>query len=400
MEKSVGLISMGSYIPAKEILGEKKDKLVKFLREKTLLKKEYIDMIDSTEKLPGEIITNFDGWEKEPWFETWVSKLPSRKRDEDPFSGTKERRFVPMDPDSLKDSIVPHPMLASDAETLSGAMAILNSDIDADDIDLIMAHSQVPDLSIPANVSLIQHKLNLKNAGAYSVDTCCSSFVTMIEIATALIKTGIKKNILIVASYIGSHINDKSSYYSPAIGDASIAAIISEVEDGFGYISSHATSHGGRHDAIIGHNREPNLIKKTRHSPNYTQEFATFYNPVAIKEMAEYALDDINEVVEKALEKAKINISEVDFFVSHQPSNWAGNAWREKIGIPEEKFYEQYEKYANIANCSAANNLLEALEKGLIKENDTVLIASPGAGENHIALLHKVNHRLVKNVRN
>lgn len=400
MEKSVGLISMGSYIPAKEILDEKKDKLVKFLREKTLLKKEYIDMIDSTGKLPGEIITNFDGWEKEPWFETWLNNLPSKKRDKDPFSGTKERRFVPMDPDSLKKSIIPHPMLASDAETLSGAIALLNSDINLDDIDLVMAHSQVPDLSIPANVSLIQHKLKLKNAGAYSVDTCCSSFVTMMEIASALVKTGIKKNILIVASYIGSHINDKSSYYSPAIGDASIAGIISEVDDGSGYLSSHSTSHGSRHDAIIGHSREPELLQKTTHSPNYTQEFATFYNPEAIKEMAEYALDDIDEVVKKALEKANIGVDEVDFFVSHQPAKWAGNAWRERIGIPKEKFYEQYEKYANIANCAAANNLLEAIENGFIKANDNVLIASPGAGENHIALLQKINHRLVENVRN
>jgi len=61
---------------------------------------------------------------------------------------------------------------------------------------------------------LIQHKLGLSNAGAYNVDTCCASFITMFEIAVGLICAGIKKKVLIVASAIDSHINDKSTYFT------------------------------------------------------------------------------------------------------------------------------------------------------------------------------------------
>ena len=42
---------------------------------------------------------------------------------------------------------------------------------------------------------------------------------------------------------------------------------------------------------------------------------------------------------------------------------------------------------------------MEAIENDLIKDKDMVLLASSGAGENHIALLQKVSPELIKNVK-
>ncbi|NJO70364.1 MAG: hypothetical protein HC830_14750 [Bacteroidetes bacterium] len=136
--------------------------------------------------LPGRIETNEEGWKNQPWFDAWVESLPPKKR-ADPFQGTKERRRVPSDPESLRKSLYPHPMLPSDAETLAGALALFRSKITPDEIDLVLCHSQVPDHPLPQNTSLVQHKLKLKNAGAYGVDSCCSSFVTMTELACSLV---------------------------------------------------------------------------------------------------------------------------------------------------------------------------------------------------------------------
>ena len=174
---------------------------------------------------------------------------------------------MPLDPVSIRESVTPHPMLSSDAETLAGALAILSGGIDKNEIDLVLVNSLVPDRYVPLNASLIQHKLGLRNAGAYNVDTCCASFITMLEIAVGLICAGIKKKVLIVASAIDSHINDKSTYYSVDTGDAAVAGVVSQVEDGYGYIASHSTSHGNRHAAIILHKRCPELLLSTSHGP-------------------------------------------------------------------------------------------------------------------------------------
>ena len=50
------------------------------------------------------------------------------------------------------------------------------------------------------------------------------------------------------------------------------------------------------------------------------------------------------------------------------------------------------------ATCSVPANLLEAIEQGLIKPGDLVLMASSGAGENHIAVLERVSPRLVQSI--
>lgn len=398
MFSSAGLTSLGGYIPGKKISKEYKTKILNFLETETLIDKHYINSIDKEHKLPGSIETNYDGWIKQPWYDEWVKNLPPKKQ-ENPFQGSKERRRVPMDPISIKTSVIPHPMLPSDAETLAGALAIINADINKNDIDLVLAHSQVPDLPLPTNVSLIQHKLQLKNAGAYGMDTCCSSFISMLEVASSLIMTGVKNNILIVCSYIDSFVNDKSNYYSVNTGDAAVGALVSKVDKGYGYISSHSTSHGSRHDAIILQRRSPFLFRKSSYGPNYEQEFVTFYNQITLKEIALEAKKDLSNVVLKALQKVNLKVEDLDFLVTHQPVSWAANAWREAIGVPSEKFYETFEKYGNTGTCSVPINLLEAIEKGFIRNGNNVMLASSGAGENHIAVLEKISPLLINNIR-
>ncbi|MCK5059164.1 MAG: hypothetical protein KAT34_21120 [Candidatus Aminicenantes bacterium] len=396
--RSAGIVSMGGYLPAKEVPENKRKDLVEFLRKETLLYPEYIDKIETTGHLPGKLETNNEGWESQPWFECWLSSLPPRKRD-NPFEGRKERRRVPLDPLSLKKSLYPHPMLSSDAETLAGALAIFNGKIDKDEIDLVLVHSLVPDQHVPMNASLVQHKLGLKNAGAYNIDTCCSSFITMLEIAMTYIRAGIKNKILIIGSSIDSIINDKSDYYSVNTGDGAAAAIITEVEEGYDYISSHSLSRGSRHKAILFMKRKPNLLIPTIQGPTHEQEFVTFNNMELCKEIAKNAGTDLADIINITLRKAKATVQDMDFFITHQPVPWTPHAWREAVGVPESKFYTSFEKYGNMAVACVPVNLLEAVEKGLINVGDKVMLASSGVGENYIALFQKIAPNLIKSNR-
>lgn len=396
--QNAGLISMGGYLPSKKYPDAKLPGLVRYLREETLLPEAYIRQLEESGHLPGTIETNFDGWESKPWFEAWLKCMPEKKRI-DPFQGSKERRRVPMDPVSIRESVYPHPMLASDAETLAGAMALFHSGIKREEIDQIIVHSQVPDLALPANASLVQHKLKLPYAGAFALDSCCSSFITMMQVATSLVRTGVKKNVLIIGSILDSMINDKSNYYSVNTGDAAIAGIISKVEEGYGYMDSDSFSDGGRHDGVIFTRREPNLIRKTASSPSYVQEFVTFHNPVALKAIATQAQEDILKVVTRVLERSGLTNRDINLLVTHQPVAWTANAWRESIGVAPERFYESYEKYGNIATASAPVNLLEGIEQGMLKPGEIAMLASTGAGENFIALLERASPELIRNTK-
>ena len=392
---SAGLIAMGVYLPAKPIPKSDICDFIFHLNHHTYIGAEYIDMIENSGCFPGSIETNYDGWEKNPWFSSWLDRLPPKKRDS-PFQGAEERRRVPLDPVSVKRSICPHPMLSSDAEVLAGAQAIFNANIDKDTIDLLLVSSLVPDRHVPLNASLVQHKLKLSNAGAYNIDTCCSSFITMLEIAMSYVHCGLKRNVLIIGSAVDSHINDKSTYYSPITGDAAVAGIVSSVDDGYGYISSHSMSQGSRHAAIVFAEREPELQTYTTQKPSYRQEYVTFNDPTLCKEIAKHAIADGKQIVNAALEKVNYTSKDIDFFVTHQPVHWAANAWREAIGIPTEKYHETFQRYGNIAVASVACNLLEAIEEGKIQAGNKVMMMSSGVGENHIALIHRVPKQLIE----
>lgn len=384
---------MGGYRPAAPLSGEQSQRLHSYLRERSKLQPEYVAEIERG-RLPGRIETNEEGWTSQPWYPTWLARLPP-KRKADPFLGAKERRRVPIDPASQRESIHPHPMLSSDAETLAGAIALTQSGIDPDEIDLLLVSSLVPDRAVPLNASLVQHKLGLRHAGAYNVDTCCSSFITMFEMACAYVSAGLKRKVLIVASALDSHINDYATYYSPNTGDASVAGIVGEVEAGAGLISSHATSDGSRHGAVVFQRRRPELSAPTLHGPTHEQEFVTFADPVLTKQIAVHAGEDMARVVHLALGKADLTVRDVDFVTLHQPVAWAGNAWRQAIGVPTEKSYESFQQYGNVACASAPLNLLEAVEKGLIKVGDRVVTASSGVGENLIAVVHRISAHFI-----
>jgi 3-oxoacyl-[acyl-carrier-protein] synthase III len=133
--------------------------------------------------------------------------------------------------------------------------------------------------------------------------------------------------------------------------------------------------------------------------PSDAETIAGAYDLGACREISSNAERDMIEVVQKALYKAAFTIDDVDFFVTHQPVAWAAKAWRVAVGMPEYKFYEPFETYGNIATCSVPVNLLEATERDLIKAGDRVLLASSGAGENHIAVLERVTPLLVQSIR-
>jgi len=395
--KNVGLVSLSAYLPGTPISKELKDKLVAFLHG-TKIPKDYITDIEQNSALPGYIEDNYMGWESKPWYNAWLKSLPNKKQG-DPFQGSKERRRVPMDPISIKESVVPHPMKPSDAEVIAGSLALVKWGKPKEEIDLVLTHSQVQDFPLPTNTSLVQDKLGLVNAGAYSVDSCCSSFVTLVEVATALVKSGIKKNVLIVNSILDSHINDKTDYYSVNTGDAATSAVVSAVEEGCGYFGSESSSHGALHDGIVFHRRQPSLFKGMSAGPSHQQDFVTFYNPESTRAIGATALENLKDVVDKLYAKGEIKQNNTNFLITHQPVAWAPNYWREGLGFSSDQFYSSFEKYGNVATCCVPVNLMEAIENDLIKDKDMVLLASSGAGENHIALLQKVSPELIKNVK-
>lgn len=387
---------MGAYVPGGLVGEGERGRIVEFLQNNTTLSEAYVAPIASG-RLPGRVETNAEGWIDQPWYQAWLERLPEKKREE-PFGGAIERRRVPLDPESLRSAIRPHPMLSSDAETLAGGIALAKAGIDRLEIDQLLVNSLVPDRALPTNAPLVQYKLGLKNAASYYIDTCCASFVTMLEMAMTYVRAGMRKKVLIIASSLDSHINDKSTYYSPNTGDAAIAAVVGEVDEGFGFLGSASAADGSRHAAIVFKNRPPELSSRSTSGPSYAQEYVTFNDAKLVKAIAATAGEDLGRVIYRALDNAQLGVPQLDFMVTHQPVAWAADCWRQSVGVAPEKFHCSFERYGNVACASAGINLWEAISLGKIKAGDRVLCASSGAGEHWMAVVHRIPAELIGRV--
>jgi 3-oxoacyl-[acyl-carrier-protein] synthase-3 len=299
-------------------------------------------------------------------------KFSDLKEGKNPFEGIEERR------------VFPETVLPSDAEMKAGQQAMEMAEVLPDEIDLVIVQSMIQDEILPGNACLVQFKLGLKNAGAWTVDTCCSSFVTMVVTASNLIAAGEFKKILIITSAFCSRLADFSDYQCCYLGDGAGAAVLGRVSDEHGYIASYCNSHGEYHKGFTLQTRQPKGYERRHFSPSLEKPLLTFDKEL-IREVGRKSTGHMEEVLEKVLEKSNLIPKDIDLFLSHQPCHWAHGAWRDSVGIGIDNSYQTFSKYGNIASATVPVNLFEAHARGMLKDGSNLLIASSGAGENHIA---------------
>ena len=77
--------------------------------------------------------------------------------------------------------------LTSDLAFHASKKAMDNGKIKTEEIELIIVATTTPDLTFPSTATILQNKLNCKNAFAFDVQAVCSGFVYALNIANNFI---------------------------------------------------------------------------------------------------------------------------------------------------------------------------------------------------------------------
>ena len=86
----------------------------------------------------------------------------------------------------------------SEMAYVAGARALACADLSVDKLDLIVYGSCTNDEQVPNSASGVQLRLGAVNAAAMDVDTACTSFLYALSTATAMIRTGVVANALVI----------------------------------------------------------------------------------------------------------------------------------------------------------------------------------------------------------
>ncbi|SNR94555.1 3-oxoacyl-[acyl-carrier-protein] synthase-3 [Belliella buryatensis] len=285
-------------------------------------------------------------------------------------TGIEERRwFTPG-----KDTVTSMSLAAS-------TLAIKRAGIANKDIDFIVFATITPDYFVPGNGVLLQRELGIQGVPALDVRNACSGFIYALSVADQFIKTGMYKTILVVGAEIQSSALDKSDAgRSSAVifADGAGAAILQAVDqDQPGILSSHLHADGDFAEEL--YLKDPGSSREVRLSPEIVDNpsFKMYMNGNTV---FKHAVVRFNEVILEALEANGKNKAEIDLLVPHQANLRISNYIQQKMGLPDEKVFNNIMKLGNTTAGTIPIALSEAWEQGRLKEGDLVCLAAFGSG--------------------
>ncbi|WP_338984370.1 ketoacyl-ACP synthase III [Fusobacterium nucleatum] len=304
--------------------------------------------------VPENVFTNFDFEKIIDTSDEWI-----RTR-----TGIIERRFASKD------------QATSDLATEASLKAIKNAKISKEDVDMIILATTTADYIAQGAACIVQNKLGLKKIPCFDLNAACTGFIYGLEVAYSLVRSGLYKNILVIGAETLSRIVDMQNRNTCVLfGDGAAAAIIGEVEKGYGFLGF-----------SIGAEGEDNMILKVpaggSKKPNNEETIKNRENFVIMKgqDVFKFAVSTLPKVTSDALEKAKLKVNDLSMVFPHQANLRIIESAAKRMKFPLEKFYMNLSRYGNTSSASVGIALGEAIEKGLVKKGDNIALTGFGGG--------------------
>lgn len=258
----------------------------------------------------------------------------------------------------------------------SAIAALSSSNIEGNELDLIIVATITPDSFTPSVACILQKKLGAINATAFDINAACTGFIYALEVGESLLKTGRYKNALIVGAETLSKIVDwKDRSTCVLFGDGGGAAVIKVSEDGeSGIINTYSISEGDKGDALTA---EANSVI----NPFVKEEkIKDQYIKMNGREVFKFATKAMVTSINKVLENTGYILDDVDYIIPHQANLRIIDYAARKLNLESEKFYTNLNKVGNTSSASVPIALADLNKEGKLKAGDLIVLVAFGGG--------------------
>tara|TARA_B100001059_G_scaffold234270_1_gene276377 strand:+ start:725 stop:1696 length:972 start_codon:yes stop_codon:yes gene_type:complete len=281
----------------------------------------------------------------------WISKR----------SGIKFRHFV-----SENET-------TSDMAVNAGLNAIKHSQINKENIDLIIIATTTPDNTFPATATLVQKKIGIK-AVSFDVQAVCAGFVFAVSIAKSMMLDSHYNNCLVIGADAMSKILDWTDRSTSVLfGDGAGAVVLQKFDntngklDDWGLLSNVIHSDGNFYDLL-----------KTNGGVSSNQK--TGFIEMSGKEVFKHAVDKLSLSLEEVLKLSNKTISELDWLVPHQANQRIISAVAEKLKFNTQKIISTVKNHGNTSAASIPLALENAISSNKIKNGNLIGFQAIGGG--------------------
>ncbi len=247
--------------------------------------------------------------------------------------------------------------------------------IGKDEVDLVICATSNPDYRFPSTASIITHKCGMSNCYAYDIQAACAGFIVALQAATAYIRGGMYKKVIVVAAeMMSSMTNYEDRTTCPLFGDAAAAVMVEPTEEeGIGVMDGvfHVDGEGLPHLVMkAGGSAYPASHETVDAHQHFVYQEGRAVYKHAVTDMLTSSLD--------VMKRNHLDVNDVDWFVPHQANLRIIEAVGGRIGIPEEKVLVNIQYRGNTSAASIPLCLSE--NEGKLKKGDRIVLTAFGAG--------------------
>jgi 3-oxoacyl-[acyl-carrier-protein] synthase-3 len=292
----------------------------------------------------------------------------------------------------------------SDLGVAAAKKALDNAGLTPEDIDYIVVATMTPDYYFPGVGSLIQAKLGIGNIPALDIRQQCSGFVYGLQVCDALIRAGAAKRLLFVGCEIHTGFmpfskhgwdllmgdaegevdaaerewNSKFRHLTVLFGDAAGAVVIGPTDDPKRGILGFALHTDGK-------NAESLYVPSAgfAYRPYYDEKMVKegrFVPSMDGRQVFKMAVTKMPEAVHEVCAKVGVKADDINLLIPHQANLRISEAVQKALKFPDEKVYNNIQKYGNTTAATIPIAYHECKESGRVKQGDLVCFVGLGAG--------------------
>ncbi len=245
--------------------------------------------------------------------------------------------------------------------------------MEAQELDLIFVGSLTGADEVPNEACTIADRIGAPNLGGYTLNAACAGFVYAVASATAFIRSGAARNVLVISGDALSKITDYSDPKTAVLfGDGAGAVVLSASEEPGGVLGMPYLA--GRYE------RDPLFLVgqgwETTDDPHPKLQMGG--GPRILRS----AIVSMADAAEQTLESAGLGWDDVDLLVPHQ-ANLRITKGLEKMLAPHGvQVLHTIQQYGNMSASTVAVALDEALrgKHGALPDPATIVLTSIGGG--------------------
>jgi len=254
--------------------------------------------------------------------------------------------------------------------------ALETANVEADDVDLIIVATSTPEHILPATACLVQDALGATQAGAFDLSAACTGFIYALALGAQSIRSGATNTVLVIGSETMSRIvnwRDRSTCI--LFGDGAGAFLLQARETPGGVLHSLLRSDGSGSESLIipaGGSKTPASFTSVRDNLHTIQMDG--------REVYRFATRVMAAAVRDVTQRAGVALEAVRLIVPHQANRRIIESSAKTLGLPEDRFLINVDRYGNTSAASIPIAVCEAVAQGRLHPNDHLVLVGFGAG--------------------